>query len=366
MLKLDFPLVLENFFRWWGTELLAFLPEKVRALLRRSSERLVALPSGDAVSLLLESTEGERAFGIFALDEEGRRLREETLAKEPLLQNPERVLRLRRGQALRKLITLPAATEENLRQVAGFEMNRYTPFHADQVFYDVRVIDRNSAANQITAELVFIPRKSLEALYEEMVAWGFQPVVVDHEEAVSAGARQRFNLLPEHLRPAAPKGPRILNTLLSALLFILAATSAALPLWFDYRLIDDLQERVGREGRLAKEVETIKEEADLLIGQTGALLDKKQQEPALVDMLNELTSLLPDNTWLTSFQYQDRRLQIQGQSPAASALIEIIEASPLFQNTSFVSPVTQDRASGLERFQISMQVTARGQDGKTE
>lgn len=366
MLKLDFPLVLENFFRWWGAELLTFLPEKGRALLRRDSERLVALPSGDAVSLLLESVEGERALGVFAFDEEGRRLREEVLAKDPLLRNPERVLRLRRGQALRKLITLPAATEENLRQVAGFEMNRYTPFHADQVFYDVRVIDRNSAANQITAELVFIPRKSLEALYEEMVAWGFQPVVVDHEEAVSAGARQRFNLLPEHLRPAAPKGPRILNTLLSALLFILAATSAALPLWFDYRLIDDLQERVGREGRLAKEVEAIKEEADLLIGQTGALLDKKQQEPALVDMLNELTSLLPDNTWLTSFQYQDRRLQIQGQSPAASALIEIIEASPLFQNTSFVSPVTQDRASGLERFQISTQVTARGQDGKTE
>lgn len=75
-------------------------------------------------------------------------------------------------------------------------------------------------------------------------------------------------------------------------------------------------------------------------------------------MLNELSKLLKDDTWLTHFQYTDKHLQVQGQSPAASALIGILEASPYFANVAFVSPLTQDKNTGRERFQISMDVAA--------
>jgi general secretion pathway protein L len=73
----------------------------------------------------------------------------------------------------------------------------------------------------------------------------------------------------------------------------------------------------------------------------------------MVDMLNELTRVIPDQTSLYGLQYRDRKLVIQGRSPAASSLIELIEASPYFKNTSFVSPVIKDIASGQERFQIA-------------
>ncbi|MFK5948781.1 MAG: fimbrial assembly protein, partial [Methylococcales bacterium] len=51
---------------------------------------------------------------------------------------------------------------------------------------------------------------------------------------------------------------------------------------------------------------------------------------------------------------------IQGQSPTASALISVIEASVLFSNARFVSPLTQDKKTGMERFQISMDVNGKG------
>ena len=47
---------------------------------------------------------------------------------------------------------------------------------------------------------------------------------------------------------------------------------------------------------------------------------------------------------------------MQGQSPAASALIGALESSGLFENVRFTSPVTQDRRSGLERFHITAQI----------
>ena len=108
--------------------------------------------------------------------------------------------------------------------------------------------------------------------------------------------------------------------------------------------------------KTAKEVETLRQQVEDLVHQTRFLQQKKRTEPAMVDMLKELTDVMPDQTWLNGLQYRDHRLVMQGQSPSASALIGLIEASPFFRNTSFVSPVTKDMASGLERFQIASEV----------
>jgi general secretion pathway protein L len=77
-------------------------------------------------------------------------------------------------------------------------------------------------------------------------------------------------------------------------------------------------------------------------------------------MLNTLSSLIKDDTWLSYAQYSDGHIQIQGESPAASTLIAVLEASELFANARFASPVTQDRISKLERFQITVDVAKAG------
>jgi general secretion pathway protein L len=74
-------------------------------------------------------------------------------------------------------------------------------------------------------------------------------------------------------------------------------------------------------------------------------------------MLNTLSILMKDNTWMSYLQYSDGHLQIQGESPAASALLGVLEDSKLFANARFISPVTQDKISGQERFQVTVDVT---------
>ena len=56
-------------------------------------------------------------------------------------------------------------------------------------------------------------------------------------------------------------------------------------------------------------------------------------------------------------KYSDGHVQIQGESPAASGLIAVLEDSEMFKNAKFVSPVTQNKATGSERFQITADVT---------
>jgi len=98
-------------------------------------------------------------------------------------------------------------------------------------------------------------------------------------------------------------------------------------------------------------------EIDTLTEHTKLLLDQKTARPALVVLLNALSALIKDDTSLTYAQYSDGHLQMQGESASASGLISLLEASDYFANARFVSPVTQDKITGLERFQITVDAT---------
>jgi general secretion pathway protein L len=353
MLKLDTSIDAGQFFRWWAGELAFLVPARLQKLLGAAPEYLVLTRDEEGLAAAHLVRDGQRPLGRLPLDETGPVAREELLAKSPGLDETKVLLRLRPGQALRKTVKLPAAAEENLGQVLAFEMDRLTPFKADQVYYGARVVARSSATRQITVDLVLTPRGKLDALLEDLAAAGWQPEIVDMADEPRPGV---YNLLPDKYRPPRSRWPHIANIALGTLIVALLGTMAVLPILSARAEADALEEQVRKTGKTAKEVEALRQEAETLLHQTRFLQDKKRTEPVMVDMLEELSRVMPDNTWLNGLQYKDRRFVIQGQSPSASSLIELIEASPHFKNTSFVSPVTKDTASGLERFQIASDV----------
>jgi general secretion pathway protein L len=355
MMKLDTSIDLDfaKFFRWWTGELAFLVPTPVKKLLGGASEYLVLTKDEHGLSAVHRSSGGEQPLGRFPLDEAGGRLRERLWEERPELAETKVVLRLTEGQALRKTIKLPLAAEENLNQVLAFEMDRLTPFKSTQVYFGARIVARSPATRQITVDLVLTPRDRLDALLDDLAAWGWRPDIVDMADSAAPGA---YNLLPEKYRTAGSRWPRTANAVLAAVIAILIMALAILPIWTARSTATELEEQVRKTGKTAKEVEALRQETETLLHQTHFLLDRKRSEPVLLDMLEELSRVMPDNTWLNGLQYKDRKIVIQGQSPSASSLIELIEASDYFKNTSFVSPVTKDTASGLERFQIASEV----------
>lgn len=170
------------------------------------------------------------------------------------------------------------------------------------------------------------------------------------------GPARVYNLLPEKYRPADDHWLKTLNTVLAAMVVALLISLAVLPIWTTSSEIAQLEEQIRKVGKTAKEVDALRQETETLLHQAQFLQEKKRTEPLMLDMLEQLTRVMPDDTWLNGLQYKDRKIVIQGQSPSASSLIERIEASPYFKNTSFVSPVTKDTTNGLERFQIASEV----------
>ena len=82
----------------------------------------------------------------------------------------------------------------------------------------------------------------------------------------------------------------------------------------------------------------------------------------IVELIDEISRILPDHTWIARLDLSDDELQIQGQSSASSSLIGIIESSPWFENARFGSPVVQIAGTETDRFHITATVARKRAD----
>ncbi len=62
-------------------------------------------------------------------------------AKDERLAKANLILRLTGQEAIQKELALPAAVKENLSQVVAYELDRYTPFKAEQVYFAVKPLE---------------------------------------------------------------------------------------------------------------------------------------------------------------------------------------------------------------------------------
>ncbi len=88
-------------------------------------------------------------------------------------------------------------------------------------------------------------------------------------------------------------------------------------------------------------------------------MSQKREHFTVMELLNEVTKLLPDDTWVLQFGRRDAQMTVSGYSVRPSALIAILEDSEMLNQVKFSSPVTAEPRVGKERFNISTIVTKK-------
>ncbi|MGR9013440.1 MAG: PilN domain-containing protein [Gammaproteobacteria bacterium] len=349
----------KKFFRWWRRELEFLVPEKIKRLVNEQQSFIIVRPEGNQLALTYAGNGVAEPLAVLERNASGAAQYKTLLSKDDRLAKANLILRLTGQEAIQKELALPAAVKENLYQVVAYEIDRYTPFQTEQVYFSVKVLEVENEPGQIRVMLVLTPRETLDALYEDIKAMGMSPLFVDYEATPNdlEQCYDGYNLLPEHLREKTANTPRLIYTALVATVLLLLGAVLVLPVWFEYQTVNALQEKIAAVEKDAKGVKALQMEIDAMIEETQLLIAEKNTMPMVIDILNTLSALIKDDTWLAYAQYSDGHLQIQGESPAASTLIGVLEDSKLFDNARFVSPVTQDKASGQERFQITVDVT---------
>jgi hypothetical protein len=78
------------------------------------------------------------------------------------------------------------------------------------------------------------------------------------------------------------------------------------------------------------------------------------RDPSALELLRELTLLIPTSGWLTEAQLKDHELLIGGYSDSALELIGLLEESPRFANVEFQGTIT--KRDGKERFKLAADI----------
>jgi general secretion pathway protein L len=348
ILKTNFqwnPLAL---WRWWCEGLLGWLPLTIRRKLAGSQRQLIIEPGANGLALFRQEEDEREELTRQSWDSLSR----ETLRKLIRAERPTAiVLRMPANRALTRVVMLPIAAAGNLRQALGYDMDRLTPFSAQQLYYDALILERQPEQRRIRVELSALPRAEVDAALEALAGLGVTPDIVD-----VSGGRRGVNLLPVEKRPRRGVWPRRLRNSLVIVSLSLMLAATLLPLWQQRALVIRLQKQVDILQRDSSQVLDLREQLEKAVESSRFLLQKKQSRPPVIDLLRELTVLLPDNTWLERLQINGDALQLIGQSSSASALVGLIDESKLLGGVAFTSPVTNDRRTGKERFVLSAQV----------
>jgi len=357
-LNKNIKIELKPFLRWWGRELSFLVPAKIRQFFHAPRGAIIVRPMGEKFEFSYEINGQLEILATVARDISSMETVKD-LINSDRFKNAIFILRLSNNEALNKTLNLPLAAQANVSQVVSYELDRYSPFKADQVYFATRIERIDTEAAQLIVQLLLAPRPLLETLYADCKTLGMSLDYVDVENCPNDLQQlySAYNLLPAHLQPKIANTPRRIIAGLLTLLAVLSVSSLALPVWLEYQAVEVLQTKIAKIDKDVKAVKTLQADMDALREENQLLINEKTATPNVVAILNEISRLMKDDSWLAYLQYSEGQLQLQGESPTASILLTDLEASEYFAKANFASPVTQDKASGMERFQISAEIT---------
>ncbi len=324
-----------EFFVWWRQHLLELLPESLR---RGSGAEANALVVDATMPGLLRLTRRRRGVETRVtqarLDEPGLVSLRAALNDRP---GSEAVmLRVPPSTVLERPVTLPLAAERELERVLTYEMERLTPFAADEVFWAHSVTVRDRARGRLQLLLTLIPRAGVQALLDTLAECAGRPNLI---QADTSNGPRIIRLQHEAATGAMARlTPRLAGMILAglaALVLISPFLRQSLDLAEAQARLDALAPRMALVDTLRSRINGASAGGDAVASETRHLGD-------MLQALAAITEILPDDSYLTEFAMRERKITLSGLSASAPRLIGALSADHRIRNPAFTAPVTKD------------------------
>lgn len=332
---------------WWLQGLLLGLSSGVRKYLFAERPQVVVRIDGNTLTLNVPGTEAVTA----ALDDGSAdaAIRQITSREE----EPEITVLLPRSVVLTHVLRFPLAAEAELRNVLRHELDRLTPFPVDAIVFDHRISKRNETA--LFVDLALMRRDTLNETASLLETLALRPTIVTTEDA--NGAPVPLNLLPHRRRLELPVARFSLRPALGigAVLLLAVALYGPLPRYervfaAHAATVENVRaEALTARARLAEQEAALTSE-DFLATQRGSYVPP-------VELMLDLTTQIPEHTWLSRLALNGNELQLQGESAAATELLQTLESMELLSDVRFQAPISRNDESGKEVFAIVATLT---------
>jgi general secretion pathway protein L len=258
---------------------------------------------------------------------------------------------------LSRPLELPRRATEFLDAMIRSQIDRLTPWAASEaVFGWTAPVD--IPGERIQTTVIATPRAKVDPLIQLAEDWSAGSIVLfaapdgpiatmDDQAVTARGTR----LIEQHLHGALDVGRlrRVLTAVL-AVAMVSATLSLAITGIVGDRL-DEQQRQLSRkisDRRAALRLNLAASDSSAL----GVLARRKHETHADVMVLEALSQILPDNTYVTELRIEKDKLQITGMTQDAPSLVKLIEQSAHFTHATFFAPTTRSAEDPGERFHI--------------
>lgn len=335
-----------NFWGWWTTELtLLFSLMKPSSQYSLRRVLFIGQESWTVIDELGAQKEEVAHIDIKNLNKEIEILTRQ--CKSPRFSGID--IRLSNQLGLRRLIDLPLAAKADLAELLYYEIDRLTPFNADDIYFSWRVIETDKARQQIKVELVTIPRNTIDCALSIAKVHRLSIARIEVEGAEEHDFLHRVQAIAKRslLQIGLPY--------IAALACLVLLAVASLTILRQQKDIEHLANEVTSARSQADEHSAARKQYEQLAETVRLVESRKEGTPTMTEILAELTQLIPDQAYLIQLVIHHDTIQLYGFAERASALITLLEQSPIFAAPRFDSPVTMNSDTGREQFHLTVQ-----------
>lgn len=336
-----------GFLRWWVDQLADLVPGGLSAGSGRLRDALIVTSRAGRIEVLSRRGGKETPVSLTATDNAARAVELRRRGGSPAAT----LLRPEAHHGLRKRLSLPAGAARHLRRMLPFELERETPFAANEILWDFAVARRDAQNQRIAVEVALVARDTVAPLAAFAEAAGLKPAGV--ELSLSDGAARVVPLSGAAVSAQDRWLPR-----LAGAAAVLAIAAAAVPWLVQERAIGALEERLAALRAEAREAADLRQEIARLSGRAEFLVAERGRSMGALGALAAATRALPDDSHLQSLALRGDRLTLRGSSPRAADLILRFAEFPSFQDPAFLSPVVRSGDGELESFMIGVNLVA--------
>ena len=341
--------VLSGFLTWWLGQLAELLPPGFRAAGTRSPDAVLIVPTqplnGDGEVAICHRRNGKEAMlGRYPLA---------PATLPDLLRSPRLpvVVRLRASDVLQTTLTLPLAAQADLDQVLSFEMDRQTPFSADEVYWNHQIEDVDRPRGTISVRLTLLPKAHLAKLLTTLARARVAPRWAELDDPGYEGPYLPLDggHGPKH------RTPRLLWPV-AVCCAVLAVGAVATPFIRQATELAALDHEIEAVRPAATQAEALRREVDQLSRNADLVKAELDKAGRPLEVLAAITRLLPDDTYLIEAELRRRKVTLTGRSAGAARLIAALAIDGRFRNPAFAAPVTRIEALRAEVFTIVAEV----------
>lgn len=264
-----------------------------------------------------------------------------------------RLLKVPEQAMLSTSFQLPAAAGASLTQMMAFEIDRHTPFTAEQVYWCHHINEAERGDQQISVTLTVVPKQWVERQLQQLSEWSLPVTALCLE---TASGIQRIPLVPETVESSSRQ---ILNIGLMALATVLFLVMLYQPVVHYADAEEVLRPQFLQLKKQAEQIRAIEKQNEAIATQLSFIDDRRSDYSARIVLLASLSSLLPEHTWLERSSIESDRLLIRGESAAASDLVALLMETEQFSDVRFSAPTTHNAQTGKDRFQIEAVLIAK-------